>query len=186
MPEDDSEHTEESSSDSSRVQGYIEFFSIFEEHQGLRPHHNVDIRSLFTQPGVSESGEIIYYYGDVGSFRMRYGRDMYDNDFLVRGELGVNPELAQLVSESDLESLTPASDHIMFDSYLIPEFGDGSKTKSIRRIEVPSYFSKDEAAGTVAEAKSILDQFSNFVARSVMYIQEEKTIKEDVSEDQLI
>jgi len=149
-----------------RTQDWIEFFRIFQENEELEPHHDVEIKELFSLPEVREGGEIIFYYGDYGSFWMQYSPELYQNGFIAQGDLEVNPALLNLRLEiNDIETGYILDEtkhrHSLYPNinYLHPLDELDREIGAVEKLEVPRDYESRRVVDTIDEGTSILDGY---------------------------
>lgn len=152
---------------------WTEFFEQFQVDEGLEPHHNVEIKELFAQPEYQESGELIFYYHNFGSFSMRYSTELYDNGKLVQGQLEVNPSLLTYIAESDYIEMAPLLEEdqedqeseISYDNYLEPVDEIDPENGAVKKINVPKEYNKGSVDGTIKTGVRIIRKFLGAMTR---------------------
>jgi hypothetical protein len=171
MPSQEGESVEDAGDQEQRVQDWTEFFRIFQEDERLEPHHNVEIKELFSLPEVRERGEIIFYYGDYGSFWMQYSPELYQDGFMVQGDLEVNPTLLNLrIEASGMEPDFILEDVKIFHgkypaiNYLYPLDELDREIGAVQELKVLRDYESHRVVKTIEEGISVLDSYRHFLS----------------------
>jgi len=118
-----------------RVQDWAEIFRVFQDHEQLRPHHNVEINGLLSQKEMQSEGELIFYFGTIGSMTLEYSDELYDHGILVRGTVEIDPSVKSLYTSEELTETV---------EWLTENIDDGN-----RYLQSSSHFSMDSESGTI-------------------------------------
>lgn len=146
-----------------RIQDWTELFAIFQEREELQPHHNIEVQGLLAQEDMQESGEMIFYYSEIGSFWLTYDQESYQEGVAATGVLETRKELAELTG---LDTMTPESNIKNMrkiyggHNYLNPEqkaFNFFAQERLHCSIEVPRDFDRQKVISTIETGEHILD-----------------------------
>jgi hypothetical protein len=135
------------------TQDWIELFQIFEQRDELRPHHNVTVEELLSQPDMQRNGEQIYYYNGIGSFWLTYDEESYNNGELASGTFDAVDGLVRLPRNSDRNPGFMLSQE---DHYLERKRGRIESTLS-SEITIPVDYEPQTVNNTIGIAETYLD-----------------------------
>jgi len=152
-----------------RTSDWIDFFRNFEEDSDLRPHHNVELPALFSEDDRKESGKIIYYYGEKGSFWLSYDKDAYEEGTIAEGTVELRSEYIELSPFESPEEIAGMLNEYQNKSsqqaYLKAPNSETRRTTPT--ILANMVFPQDSPDRKVKESKGVGKSVMDFLERSV-------------------